>query len=452
MVELAAAPGVPRLESAVLAARQPHEANPEVIWYDNFDIDRLSTYLEPKAGSPDARRSADEGLGGHGAAMECFYAQGSRGVGNRKLVFGDCPFGKPLRSGERFTDVYWRIYVKHQRGWQGSPAKLSRATGFVSAAWNQAFISHVWSAGLPLTLDPASGVQGGQVVTTKYNDFDHLRWLGNRPVGRFLLHATAESGRWVCIESRVRLNTPGQEDGLATLWVDGVLDSSRANLDFCGTYTGRGAAVNAIFLEAYWNDGSPADQYRWYDDFVVSTHPIGPLTADPNPTLIRQPDPECHRWEAQIAADPQGAGLVWASGLLLGADRRVTVTAESGGFVGLAAGQSALPAGPMYFGRVRQRDATGEWSAWSGWHQPFWVASGVGPTQARVGMGGGFPALVVQLLGEAAAGYALEATTDFDQWSVVAQVGSPTGWNEWPVPNAGSPAARFFRARKLPGS
>ena len=171
-------------------------------------------------------------------------------------------------------------------GWE-SPAKMSRATGFVSARWNQAFISHVWSSGLPLTLDPATGVQSNRVVTTKYNDFDHLKWLGNQPVGRFPIHATEESGRWICVESRIQLNQPGQKDGYAALWVDGRLDTERRGLDFRGNYTGRGASVNAVFLEAYWNSGSPANQYRWYDDFVVSTAPIGPLTATVNPTLIR---------------------------------------------------------------------------------------------------------------------------------------------------------------------
>jgi hypothetical protein len=371
---MSAAIEIPHLESIVLAEVQPHSNNPAVIWYDNFDTDRLAQYLEPKPGSPEARRSTQEALGGTGASMECYYAAGSRGVGNRKLVFGDCPFGRPLRAKERFTNICWRLYVKHQKGWVGAPAKMSRATGFVSSKWNQAFISHVWSAGLFLTLDPASGVRDGQVGTTQYNDFAHLRWLGNKPVGRFPIHATEESGRWVCVESQLRLNTPGKHDGVAVLWVDGRLDSARTNLDFIGTYTGTGSTVNAVFLEAYWNEGSPVDQYRWYDDFVVSTAPIGPLTSDPNPILIKAASENDAPWQVEIAADPFGSNLVWQSHRVPRDSHRVTVRIQTGTFVGTAHDRTFLAPGTMYFCRVRQQNRDGTWSAWGPWHQPFYAS------------------------------------------------------------------------------
>ena len=365
-------PEPPRIESVVLAPTQPHERDASVIWHDNFDgpDSTQAKYLEPKVGSPNAKRSETEALGGQGMSMECFYAKGSRGIGNRKLVFGDCPFGKPVRKDEKFEDVCWRIYVKHQRGWQGGgPAKMSRATGFVSSRWNQAFISHVWSSGLPLTLDPVSGVRNGQVVTTKYNDFDNFKWLGNSPKGKFPIHATEESGRWVCVESRLKLNTPGKKDGYAALWIDGRLDTERNSMDFRGTYTDH--TINAIFLEAYWNQGSPVDQYRWYDDFVVSTKPIGPLTASANPTLIKMPEPGCTAWEVELAADADGRNAVWKSKPTAAATGRMTVDASTGSFTAGA----ALSPGSMYFCRARQQNAAGRWSEWSDWHQPLYVAA-----------------------------------------------------------------------------
>ncbi len=368
-------PAPPRIDSVVLAPSQPHEGNPAAIWYDNFDgpDSTQARYLEPKVDSPNAKRSGTEALGGQGMSMECFYAKGQQGLGNRKLVFGDCPFGNSVREGERFEDVYWRLYVKHQRGWQGgNPAKMSRATGFVSGRWNQAFILHVWGGGTPLTLDPVSGVRNGQVVTTKYNDFDNFKWLGNSPRGKFPIHATEESGRWVCVEARLRLNTPGQKDGCAALWVDGRLDAERNGMDFRGTYTDH--TINAIFLEAYWNQGSPVDQYRWYDDFVVSTKPVGPLTATPNPTLLKMPEPGCTAWEVEIAADPDGQEVVWKSRPTKTESGRITVNADTGPFVGQAADKTSLATGPTYFCRARQQNVAGTWSDWSSWHQPFLVA------------------------------------------------------------------------------
>ena len=365
-------PAPPRIESVVLAPAQPHPRNPAVIWYDNFDtLDAANwKYLEPKPTSPNARLSDTEGLGGTGKAMECSYPKGKRGIGNRKLVFGDCPFGRPLRRGERFEDIYWRIYVKHQAGWTGGgPAKMSRATGFVSRRWNQAFILHVWGSEDVLTLDPVRGVRGGRVVATRYNDFRNFKWLGNRPRGTFPIHATEESGRWVCVEARLKLNTPGKADGYAALWIDGRLDTERKRMDFRGSYAAH--TINAIFLEVYWNKGSPVDQYRWYDDFVVSTEPIGPVTASANPTLIRTPSADCAGWQAEVAADPDGKQVVWRSRTGKPTASRVAVSARTGSFVGKASGSTALPRGPMYFCRTRQQDRAGAWSDWSGWHQPF---------------------------------------------------------------------------------
>ena len=36
-------------------------------------------------------------------------------------------------------------------------------------------------------------------------------------------------------------------------------------------------ALNAVFFENYWNDGSSQDQERYLDNFVISTEPIGCL-------------------------------------------------------------------------------------------------------------------------------------------------------------------------------
>lgn len=364
-------PETPRIESVGLAKVQPHEKNPATIWYDNFDGGTPWKYMEPKQDSASAKLSEKEALGGAGKSMECFYAQGKQGEGNRKIVFGDCPNGEPLRKSEKFEEIYWRVYVKHQKGWSGAPDKLSRATGMVSNKWDQAFIMHVWSAGDPLTLDPATGVRDGKVVTTKYNDFPNLRWLGNSPKGKFPLHATEESGRWVCVEAHLKLNTPGKKDGLAGLWIDGKLDAERQGMDYRGTYTDH--TINAVFLEAYWNKGSTKDQYRWYDDFVVSTQPIGPITAEKNPVLIKTPAEGIAAWEAEISADAEGKKVVWRSKPAPGKDVKLIASATTGAFEGDAQGKPALPKGPMYFCRVRQKNAAGAWSEWSGWHQPFYV-------------------------------------------------------------------------------
>ena len=367
-VALAQAPDAPRIESVVPSPRQPQEADAATVWFDDFN------------GSPKAYTESSGGLdgespfGGAGQAMRCFYDVGKQGTGGRKVFFGDSPTGKVVRKGETFTDIYWRIYVRHQPGWAGGgPAKMSRATSIVSGKWNQAMIAHVWSQGESLTLDPASGVRGSEVVTTQYNHFDKLRWLGNKPAATMPIHSTAEAGWWVCVESRAKLNTPGAKDGLNQLWIDGRLEAERKNLDWRGSYAGHG--LNAVFLEAYWNKGSPVAQSRWYDNFVISTRPIGPVTCPANPVLLRTPwrgDGAVKTWEVEVAADADGKAVAWKSKPLPPGDR-VTVDAAAGAFVGPLAGKTALAAGETYFSRIRQQSAAGAWSEWSRWHQPFVV-------------------------------------------------------------------------------
>jgi hypothetical protein len=357
---------IPRIDSVVMSSNQPHREHPAVIWYDDFD-GPAKPYTESQG-----RLDSEQAFGGEGRAMLSHYDKDSRGVGNRKVFFGDSPTGKVVRRGESFADVYWRIYVKHQSGWQGGgPAKLSRATSIVTPRWAQAMISHVWSSGESLTLDPATGVRNGRVVTTKYNDFANLRWLGNKPVSQFKIHSTSEAGRWICVEARAKLNTPGKKDGLNQLWIDGRLEAERTKLDWRGTYDEYG--INAVFLETYWNAGSPVTQSRWIDNFVISTQPIGPVVCPRNPTLIRTPQRTAGKpilWEAEVSADADGNQIVWKSHPIR-STLRVEVNRDNGRFLSSSSSQNQLEPGVVYFVRARQQDETGQASNWSNWHQPF---------------------------------------------------------------------------------
>lgn len=385
-----AAAEVPRIDSVGLLAPQPHQSDPAVIWYDNFDDEgKLASYFE-KSGPLVDRQF----FGLSGTSMECFYAKGQKGTGGRKFAFGDSPVGRPVKRGQQFTDVYWRIYVKHQWGWTGgAPAKMSRAMIMNGSNWSQAMISHVWSG---LTLDPVRAAQGTRCTTTKYNDWDRLKWLQNSPGSQFKISATEESGRWVCVEAQARLNTPGRSDGYNCLWIDGIKQCERTNLDFRSSYTKKG--INCIFLEAYWNNGSPVDQYRWYDDFVVSTDYIGPAHTPLNPVLVKTPfrgRGTQKEWEVEVAVRQDGGSVlinrserasvrkdavigediqgevVWKSNTIEGEGLQVTVGAETGSFVGPRAGKSSLAPRKLHFCRVRQQGADGRWSEWSNWHQGF---------------------------------------------------------------------------------
>lgn len=370
-------PDVPRIDFVLMSEVQSHQGDSNVIWYDDFNRGEKD-YLE-STGDIDP----DESYGGSGGSMKVGFEQGEiNGEGNRKLAFGDFPDPDSecdvVQRGQQFDDVFWRIYVKHEYGWQGAPVKMSRATSIVSGNWRQAMILHVWSGKEnSLTLDPASGVDGQSsiVITTKYNDFDNLNWLGNNPSSEFQISSTRESGYWVLVEARAKLNTPGKSDGLARLWIDGRLEAERENLNFRGSYTDH--SINAVFLESYWNSGSIKTQGRWYDNFIVSTKPIGPVVCPSNPTLYKTPyygPGDLAAWEVELATDYEGDDIVFQS-KELGNKESVIVDMNNGNFSGSLKGRTDLSSENTYFCRVRQKSTHGEWSDWSRWHQNFNVVN-----------------------------------------------------------------------------
>ncbi len=262
----------------------PH---PEWIFCDDFEdntpLKRQGRYFEYD--NDDGDFVIEDGVGLNGSrGMRARFQSGEVSAGALHLAFGRVPdayFNKGIRPGEDFREIYYRVYMRNQAGWTGNPAKLSRATVLAGSNWSQAMIAHLWSSGNYLLVDPASGVDNnGNVVTTKYNDFDNLHWLGNKR-GVTPIFSPQYADRWFCIEAHVRLNDPGQSNGVQEFWIDGNLEARRAGLNFVGTYADYG--INAIFLENYWNSGSTKLQERYFDSFVVSTRRIGCLcVADPN--------------------------------------------------------------------------------------------------------------------------------------------------------------------------
>ena len=364
------APETPRIESVGMLEIQPAESDSSVIWYDSFDNQETQKRYAERSG--DVVDEARFGL--VGMSLRMTYPKGSRGIGGRKVFFGDSPTHRShvVRGEESFNDIYWRIYVKHPHDWTGGgPAKLSRATSLVPPGWRQAMIAHVWSRGKALTLDPASGVRGNEVVTRRYNDFANLRWLGNKPASAFKLHGEDGIGWWVCVEARAKLNTPGKKDGLNQLWIDGRLQAERRNLDWRGEFIERG--INAVFLEAYWNHGSPVDQTRWIDNFVVSSKPIGPVVCSTNPVLLKTPyrgPGKQQAWQAEVGAAGPGGQVVWQSDAVR-LPGPMRVDEKTGTFLDAAKGADRLDAGGIYYCRVRQQSDAGQWSTWSPWHQAF---------------------------------------------------------------------------------
>ncbi len=265
-------------DAAAQALGCPDTLPGEWIFCEDFEsgVDPAEVFFEYNDDDGDFRVVSDQAASGE-YAMEAVYQAGeveagwiNVAFGRNPIVYGDRPH---YRVDDDFEEIYWRFRLMHQAGWPDvGPAKVTRATSFAKQNWGQAMIAHLWSQGVVLLGDPASCVTGATVDCEGYNDFANLQWLGWL-VGETEIFSSAESGRWVCIEGHVRLNTPGAADGVFEFWIDGNLENTRSDLDWRGGYTEYG--LNLVSFENYWNGGSVAELRRWFDDIVISTDRIG---------------------------------------------------------------------------------------------------------------------------------------------------------------------------------
>lgn len=97
---------------------------------------------------------------------------------------------------------------------------------------------------------------------------------------------TAEPGEWHHFEVRVKINTPGKNDGIIQGWYDGVLATERTNYRFRDVNT---FAIDTFRFQTFFGGGDSSyapskDEYIYWDNFIISTHRVGPV-AQNNPQL-----------------------------------------------------------------------------------------------------------------------------------------------------------------------
>ncbi len=268
---------------------------PEWIFCDDFEkagpLVAPGRYFEYDDNKGDFKPTAGAGLQGS-TGMRAVWQTGEMDAGSIKLGFGRAPgtyFSKGIRTDTDFREVYYRVFMRLQKGWQGNPYKLSRATVIAKTDWSQAMIAHLWGdQGERLQLDPASCADVlGLIKCSGYNDFTNIKWIGAK-AGTTPLYNGSYDDKWLCIEAHVRLNDAGKANGVHEFWIGDTLEARREGLDFLGAYKDYG--INAVLFENYWNSGSPKPQERYLDNVVVSTQRIG-CNADPGSSSLPGPHP-----------------------------------------------------------------------------------------------------------------------------------------------------------------
>jgi len=73
------------------------------------------------------------------------------------------------------------------------------------------------------------------------------------------------TGQWQEVVFHIKLNTPGQSDGLQEVWLNGVKKLSQQNMRWRTTTDLR---LNEVRFDNYM-PGGPQTQYLWVDDITV---------------------------------------------------------------------------------------------------------------------------------------------------------------------------------------
>ena len=241
--------------------------------------------------------------------------KGGHNASGLKICFGRTSEGAPgasiIRNKEDFKDVYARWYLRHSRNWidDRSHNKMVRFSS-IHAGYKQSVVGHLWSRGDristihsnghylgidPVTLvdvkhvdNPNHGLNGDDwtLLSTKYNDFGNMTWQGVK-TGMMPFSDGEHNGEWYCIELRLKLNDPGESNGISEFWIDDVLQASSDRLNLIGRWNPGvdkedfHTGITHFFVENYSNaSGSnfPQDhrQTRDWSNLVISMQKIGP--------------------------------------------------------------------------------------------------------------------------------------------------------------------------------
>ena len=186
-------------------------------------------------------------------------------------------------------ELYARYYIRFSENWQiNKGAKFPGPAGtYGKGGWGgrRANGENGWSARMGIAA-PTLLENGLQLYSYTYHA-DMRKRSGDKYYWLKKSRGSIQLDRWYCIETYVKMNTPGKHDGILRAWVDGELAMQNKNLRFRNIPE---LKVEQFWMNFYYNKRAPYDMYVTIDNVALSTHPIGPVreaTAKPATSLTR---------------------------------------------------------------------------------------------------------------------------------------------------------------------
>jgi hypothetical protein len=211
-----------------------------------------------------------------GNALRVIIAEGAK-TGMNTLY----KFKKEI--GREPEEVYFRYYLRLGDDWNqtvqgGKLPGIAGTYGIAGWGGRKSNGNNGWSARGKFNLTiPADNPLAGTTPIGTYcyhadmEGFYGTNWIWHKNYLGFL-----EKNRWYCIEQHVKLNTPGEKDGVLRAWIDGQFAFEKTDIRF--------RHVDKLKIEEVWMNvyhggtkSSPYDQHLFIDNVVIARQYIGPM-------------------------------------------------------------------------------------------------------------------------------------------------------------------------------
>lgn len=200
---------------------------------------------------------------------------------NRNLA-GNLDYYFSKQTGSEPEEAYFRYYTMLAPGSEVTGGgKLPGFAGtYNKAGWGGRANNgeNGWSArgSFYQTIDAAIPSMGGQMPIGSYiYEIDTKNRYG-KPIPWGHERALLKPGKWVAIEQYLKLNEPGQKDGVMTIWIDGVKVYHRNDMHFRST---KRLKIEKVWFNFYFGGtAKPGKNFDMYiDNIVIAKSYIGPI-------------------------------------------------------------------------------------------------------------------------------------------------------------------------------
>jgi hypothetical protein len=253
-----------------------------IVFYGSFDEGFNTSEWENNWGVRwDNRASTCEVIPGSfndSKLLRVNYPQGGVGPGETGAQFPIILREMSAQNDGHYNELYLRYYVKFEEGFDfnkggklpglmGGGNSWSRSGGDQPDGTNGWTLRFMWR-------------RGGELVVYAYVPKSGNGKWGEEVWGQDIAtNVEVQPGEWHCIEEYVNVGTPGIDDGILKVWIDGVQKINIDDMRFWNEENDNGL-IGGIYFSTFHggnsDDWAPEnDSYAQFDGFVLARNRVG---------------------------------------------------------------------------------------------------------------------------------------------------------------------------------